>query len=459
MNSAVAIAAAVRNGSATAAEIVTTALEEVASSQTELNAFTSVDGTRAIDAANALDAAVARGEDPGPLAGVPVAIKDIIDHVGWTTTCGSSFYKHEPTESAPVVARLEAAGAIVVGRTGLHEFAFGYSSENEWWGPVRNPWDVATSPGGSSGGSGAAVGAGLVPIALGTDTGGSVRVPAALCGVLGLKVTHGRVPLHGVFPLAASLDTVGPIARTPSDLGLAFQAIAGHHPVDPWSYPEPVFGQPEPIALDGLRVGIPVQWAHRATTDDVAEGFRRFLDGLSDAGARVEEVHAPSVAPSTESEGASYPEIAAVHRNWFTAHPEAYGGEVRGRLEETMRFDLDDYIAGLRWRAGVRAAAATLFRSYDVLVTPAVGAMKKHIGVDTIEIDGTDLPYRPVLAQFASLVNHIGSPSLVAPVAGPGSPPPAVQVTGPWWSETMLIALAETLDAQNLIAVSEPPRA
>ena len=188
------------------------AIARLQEAQGVLNSATLIDANRALQRAAAIDELVVTGNEPGPLAGVPVVLKDIIDQAGRPTTCGSGFYSVVPEQAAVVVERLEAAGAVIVARTGLHEFAYGFSSENHWFGPVRNPWDPTTSPGGSSGGSATAVAAGLAPIGIGTDTGGSVRVPAALTGTMGLKVTQGRIPTRGVFPLAPSLDTVGPIA-------------------------------------------------------------------------------------------------------------------------------------------------------------------------------------------------------------------------------------------------------
>jgi Asp-tRNA(Asn)/Glu-tRNA(Gln) amidotransferase A subunit family amidase len=212
MISAAHLASSIRSGEASAEETVTEALEAIDASA--LNAFTLVDREGALTTARHIDERVAAGEDPGPLAGVPFAVKDLFDQKGLVNTAGSSFYRVVPGKTATAVRRLERAGAVAVGRTGLHEFAFGFSSENHWFGPVHNPWNPETSPGGSSGGSAAAVASGLTPVALGTDTGGSVRVPAALCGLVGLKVTHGRIPISGVFPLAPSLDTVGPITTS-----------------------------------------------------------------------------------------------------------------------------------------------------------------------------------------------------------------------------------------------------
>ena len=199
------IAHSVRTDRLTVRSSIEEALEAAAAKQPNINAFTEIDADGALARADQLDRQHAEGRELGPLAGVPIVLKDLIDHAGHVTTCGSSFYRHQATSSAEAVERLEAAGGVIIGRSGLHEFAFGFSSENPWFGPVRNPWNADESTGGSSGGSAAAVSAGIVPLAIGTDTGGSVRVPAALCGAWGLKVTHGRIPLNGVFPLAALL--------------------------------------------------------------------------------------------------------------------------------------------------------------------------------------------------------------------------------------------------------------
>ena len=241
------ISLTVRNGTRTASDVVEEYVEVARVRNPDLNAFTEIDRDGALRQASLID----EGTRTGPLAGVPIALKDLIDHTGHVTTAGSAFYRHQPAASATVVDRLEAAGAIIMGRTGLHEFAFGFSSENPWFGPVRNPWNTDLSPGGSSGGSAVAVAAGMSPAAIGTDTGGSVRVPAALCGIVGLKVTHGRIPLTGIFPLAGSLDTVGPLALTTGDARLLYEAMKGFDRSDPWSAPR---GQTSPT---GTSLGVP----------------------------------------------------------------------------------------------------------------------------------------------------------------------------------------------------------
>ena len=445
------VVAAVATGRRTARSFVTAAAA-AASAQT-LNAFTAVEGDSAADGADAVDGAVAAGDDPGALAGVPVALKDIIDHAGRVTTCGSSFLRDKAASTATVVDRLERAGAVIVGRTGLHEFAYGFSSENEWWGPVRNPWDPATSPGGSSGGSAAAVAAGIVPLAIGTDTGGSVRVPAALCGCCGLKVTHGRIPLTGVFPLAPSLDTVGPIATCVADLIAAYLVMAGEDPSDPWSAPRPVTSPGPAARLAGLRVGVPTPWAERPLDDPVAAGFATALDRLAAAGVRVSRVAAPALDPSRLPR-ASYAEVAAVHRAWFTEDPGRYGPSVRHRLAADMSHTPDAITAAAAWRAGLRHAAARVFAAVDVLATPTVAVSRKVIGVDTVVVAGEAEPYRPALSWFTALVNQMGVPALALPIAVSGSPPPSLQVIAPWWEEARLLEIGLALEEAGITATT-----
>ncbi len=448
------IAGAVRRGERSTVDVIAQHLAAAAASQDRLNAFTRILEGEAMARAEQIDAAVAAGDDPGPLAGAPIAVKDLIDQEGIPTTNGSSLAVDPASSTATCVARLEAAGAIVIGRTGLHEYAFGFSSENHWFGPVRNPWDVSTSPGGSSGGSGAAVGGGIVAGALGTDTGGSVRVPAALCGVVGLKVSHGRVPLTGVYPLAASFDTVGPIAASIADAAILYTAMAGHDPADPWSLPQPVTAPGEPAALGDITFGVPHPWVDRDLDADVAAGWQHFLEAVSAAGSRVVELDVAELDFPGRITEAMYPEVAAVHRRRFAAAPDTYGPEVRRRIAAALETDMDDYLAGLAWRRRIRLAATDAMESCDVLVTPSVAALKKTIGVDTIELAGKPVGYRAALSCFSALVNQMGLPALSMPVAVPGSPPPSVQIIGPMWSEHRLLEVGSALEAASITAAS-----
>lgn len=440
------IAAETRRKERLARDTVAGSLLQAEAQQERLNVNTLIDRDRAIERAEAIDAMVEAGTDPGPLAGVPVALKDLIDHAGRPTKCGSSFYSEVPDRSARVVERLEQAGAVIVTRTGLHEFAYGFNSENEWFGPVRNPLDPELSTGGSSGGSAAAVAGEQVPVAIGTDTGGSVRVPAALCGIYGLKVTHGRVPLTGVFPLASSLDTVGPLARTIDDLSLAYLAIAGYDASDPWSVDQPVVrpGSARPD-LQGLRIGLPVAWLDRGpVTDQVAEAFAEAVAAIRGMGATVQELHDPVLAPPGHIAELAGGEIAALHRRW-KSEGKQYGTEVSARLDAALDVDLDAYVEANRWRAEVRQHAAAAFFRFDLLLTPTTGATRKTIGVDAIETSTGQHHHRTVLSWFTALVNTIGAPALAAPLTSDQTPPPSLQLIGPWWTEHRLLEVGATL--------------
>ena len=453
------IARAVADGETTAVATLDDCLERSLAAQSSLNAFTllDVEGSRA--AAARVDARRAAGERLGPLAGVPIAVKDLIDQAGLPNTCGGSFSPQVPAESAPCVTRLETADAVIVGRTGLHEFAFGFSSENHWFGPVHNPWDTKLSPGGSSGGSSAAVAAGLVPGALGTDTGGSVRVPAALCGVVGLKVTHGRIPLRGVYPLAPSIDTVGPIARTVTDAGILYRTMAGDDPADPWSIPMPVDPARGPVDLSGLRFGVPLPWTAAPMVPEVRGSFDNVCEALAAAGAEVVELQFPELDMPGMLQPSVYFEVAAVHRERWHEAPDAYGPDVSRRLADVFTYTADDYLESLAWRRSCRAAADRALATVDVLITPTAAALRKPIGQETIDVAGREVSYRSPISHFTALVNHIGLPALALPLNTPGLPPPSLQMIGPAWSEERLLSIGLALEQVALVATQTPPYA
>jgi aspartyl-tRNA(Asn)/glutamyl-tRNA(Gln) amidotransferase subunit A len=451
-----AVAAAVASGAVTASEIVAEHLDRIEATQDRLNAFTLVDHEGALAAAAGIDTRVAAGEPVGPIAGVPVAVKDLIDQAGRPNTAGSSYPTALPAVSAPVITRLERAGAVIIGRTGLHEYAFGFSSENHWFGPVRNPWNPDLSPGGSSGGSAVAVSAQLAASAIGTDTGGSVRVPAALCGVVGLKVTHGRVPLTGVYPLAPSLDTVGPIARNTNDAALVYSAIAGYEPSDPWSAPEPVPGTGNPPAPETITIGIPHPWVDLPQTDFVAASFVAACADLQQAGFAMVDLDLPALEPRIEIEHIAYPEVAMIHAARWHEHPETYGPDVAERVAEASEVDPRAYVAAQRWRAGVRHSAEEALTRCDFLLTPAVAATAKPIGEETIEVAGRLVSYRPQLSRFSALVNQTGLPALVLPLDRSGTPPPSIQLIGPRWGEHRLLELGLTMERIGISRYRQP---
>ncbi len=451
------LARAVRDGEVTAAQMIGAALDVAEASQPDLNAFTTIDREEALAAAARVDEQVARGQNPGPLAGVPIGLKDLIDQAGVATTNGAEFETTPAKESATVVQRLEEAGAVIIGRTGLHEFAFGFTSENLHFGPVRNPWDLSLSPGGSSGGSAAAVAAGIVPAAIGTDTGGSIRVPAALCGVVGLKVTHGRIPLTGTTPLAPSLDTVGPIARSVADATAIYLAIAGDDAADPWSAPVRVDRPGASRDPSTLFVGVPRQWMEHPVDRITRDAFRNTLDRLATLGATIETVDEPILEITEASANAAAAEVYQVHRERWESEPDKYGTDVAARIRRAQTIGLDAAIDAMAWDAGVRHALDRIFGRFDVLVTPTVGSTRKVIGDDDMDIDGERIFHRAVIAEYTWPVNRAGNPALALPIESNGTPPASLQVIGPRWGEASLLAIGLGLEEAGIVQVEEPP--
>jgi Asp-tRNA(Asn)/Glu-tRNA(Gln) amidotransferase A subunit family amidase len=422
----------------TAVERVQTALERAHATQDTVNAFISIDDERALERAAEIDRGVAAGLDMGPLAGVPVGLKDIIDHEGRVTTCGSAFYAEMATTTAPAVARLEAAGAIIIGRTNLHEWAFGFNSENAHWGSVRNPWNLATSAGGSSGGSGAAVAAGITPIAIGTDTGGSVRVPAALCGAFGLKVTYGRIPLDGVFPLAQSIDTVGPLADSMSGIELSYRAMSGDD--------DPLRERRQ------LRLGIPEPWLRGGPfQEDVRAAYEAALLALRGLGHEVHPIEMPETMPSRHIIGA-LAEVASVHRE-FRSQGKPYDPAVEKRIIEQEQVTPEEEAEAREWQRMLRQQFADAFATVDFLITPTVPARAKVIGQDEIG----EKHHRAVLSYFTSIVNHALHPAIALPLIGSGAPPASLQVIGPLLSETRLIGLGRWLEEEGISGFTPAP--
>lgn len=422
----------------TATERVKRALAGAHATQDTLNAFISIDDERALERAAGIDDRIGQGEDVGPLAGVPIAIKDLFDHEGRTTTCGSAFYAEVADTTAESVKRLEVAGAVIIGRTNLHEFAFGFTSENEHWGPVRNPWDPATSAGGSSGGTGVAVAAGITPIAIGTDTGGSVRVPAALCGIFGLKVTYGRIPLHGVFPLVPDIDTVGPLADSMENLAVSYRVLSGDETREP--------------DRRALRLGVPEPWYEGAPMADHIRGaFEGTVAALRGLGHEVHPIQMPDTKPSHHIIGA-IAAVAEVHEG-FRNERRKYGTAVEARIEMVEKTTPEERAEARDWQRMIRERFADALATVDFLLTPTCPVSRKIIGQDMIG----DKSHTTVLSYFTALVNHALHPAIAVPIANSGAPPASLQVIGGLGSESDLIGLGRWLENAGIVGFTPPP--
>jgi len=458
-DTAARIAADVAVGRRRATDVVTQTLESIAARNPALNAFTAVTAERALARAAAIDASVAAGRPVGPLAGVPFAVKNLIDVAGLPTLAGSRINRDRPPAAADatLVTRLEAAGAVLVGALNMGEYAYDFTGENTHDGPSRNPHDTGRMSGGSSGGSGAAVGGALVPIALGSDTNGSIRVPASFCGVFGLKPTYGRLSRAGSFPFVSSLDHLGPLARCTADLALAYDAMQGpdaHDPVCADRGAEPAM----PTLNDGI-AGLSVARAggyFRAGTS--AEALSA-LDAVATALDATREIALPEAARAraaayviTASEG------AALHLPRLRTRAEEFDPAVRDRLIAGALIPAAIVAQAQKFRRWYRAAVLRVFETVDVILAPATPCVAPLIGQKTFVLDGREIPLRPNIGIYTQPVSFIGLPVVAVPVPLPGGLPIGVQVIAAPWRETVALRVAHALEARGIVHAPEPPR-
>jgi aspartyl-tRNA(Asn)/glutamyl-tRNA(Gln) amidotransferase subunit A len=468
--SAVEIAAAVRSGERRAIDIVEAHLARIAAREDEIHAFNTVLADDARAAADAVDAAVAAGRDPGPLAGVPVALKDNLCTRGVATTCSSRILEGwKPPYDATVVERLRAAGAVIVGKTNLDEFAMGSSTENSAFGPTRNPRDPSRVPGGSSGGSAAAVAAGFATLALGSDTGGSIRQPAALCGVVGVKSTYGTVSRYGLVAFASSLDQIGPLAANVEDAAALLEAIWGHDECDSTSIARPMPSLRATLdgGVDGLRVGIVEELTD---VDGIAPEVRDAVEAaalaLEKEGATVERVSLPSsayalsayylIAPAEASsnlaryDGVRYglrvdaPDVATMNAS---TRDTGFGPEVKRRIMlGTYALSAGYYDAyygqAQRVRTLIVRDFARAYKRFDVLLAPTSPTVAFELGARTSD------PLAMYLSDVCTIPSNLsGDPAISVPWGTAGLPI-GVQVLAPALSEPLMFRVARAIEAQ-----------
>ncbi|MEZ5380424.1 MAG: Asp-tRNA(Asn)/Glu-tRNA(Gln) amidotransferase subunit GatA [Microthrixaceae bacterium] len=468
--SAVTLAAAVRAGERTARDAVDESLAAIDERNGELNAFLTLTGDQARAAADAVDRKVAAGENPGPLAGVPIALKDNLVTRGVPTGCASRILAGwVPPYDATVVRQLAEAGAVTVGKTNMDEFAMGSSTENSAFGPTRNPLDTERVPGGSSGGSAAAVAAGMVPLALGSDTGGSIRQPASLCGVVGVKSTYGTVSRLGLVAYGSSLDQIGPLATNVADAALLLEVIGGHDPGDSTSLdrPAPEVSSHLDDGVDGLRVGVVSELMGEGIAPDVAARIRAAAEALAAAGATVEEVSIPAisaclsayyvVAPAEASsnlarfDGVRYGnrvEAANVTDMMVATRTQGFGDEVKRRImlgTYALSAGYYDafYATAQKVRTVLRAEFDAVYANHDVLLCPASPTTAWRLG------EKTDDPLTMYLSDVCTIPSNLaGHPAASVPFgADAAGLPIGVQILGPALGEVNLFRAAATLEA------------
>ncbi len=470
---AVEIAAAVRTGGRSARAVVEEALAAAEAAEPELHAFNCLMTDRALAAADGIDATLAAGDDPGPLAGVPIALKDNLCTRGVPTTCSSKILQGwRPPYDATVVSRLAAAGAVAIGKTNLDEFAMGSSTENSAFGPTRNPWDTSRVPGGSSGGSAAAVAAGLVPLGLGSDTGGSIRQPAAFSGIVGLKPTYGLVSRYGLIAFASSLDQIGPLTCTVADAALLLEVIGGHDPADSTSLPVEV--PPLSAVLDdgveGLRIGL-VTTVKPHVAGYEFEAAEQAAAALEAAGAKCAEVEIPEfmhalpayylIAPAEASsnlaryDGVRYglrvdaPDVAAMNAR---TREEGFGPEVKRRIMlGTYALSAGYYDAyygqAQRVRTLIVQAFERAYEQFDVLLTPTTPSAAFRFGEKTAD------PLAMYMSDLCTIPSNLsGHPAVSVPFSlAPDSSeaprmPIGVQVLAPALAEQLMFRVAAAVE-------------
>ncbi len=462
-------AARIRRRELTATDLLQALLARIDQLNPKLNAFITVARESALREAAALDAEAAAGHVRGPLHGVPLAIKDNIDTAGIRTTVGSLVFDDRvPSADAFVVSQLRRAGALVLGKANLHEFAMGGSSATSYFGPVRNPWSLDRVPGGSSGGSAAAVIADLAPGALGTDTGGSIRIPAAWCAVVGLKPTYGLVSLRGIFPLIYSLDHCGPITRSVEDAALLLTAMVGYdkHDVASIEHPPEIYSETMRQPVSGLRLGIPREPFFDRLDHDTAAAVEAAITVLRGLVHSVQDVHLPAT-DALDWTILRAAEVEAVHEDLFRRQSGSYSLQTRGVVEGTVK-ELNDPsetassraadIVRAGWQlAQLRKAVDDAFDGFDLVALPTnrVGPPTIH---DALEREEKPSPVEPENTFNSLAFNLYGIPALSIPCGfTPGGLPIGLMIAGPRFSEGRVLALAAAYERSTPWHQRRPP--
>jgi aspartyl-tRNA(Asn)/glutamyl-tRNA(Gln) amidotransferase subunit A len=437
-------------------ELTEAHLRRIDAHDTHLNSFITITSDHALTQARAADAELTRGIRRGPLHGIPLALKDLYDTAGIRTTAGSTFFADRiPDTDARVVTLLYQAGAVLLGKLNMHEWALGVTNINPHYGPSRNPWDPSRITGGSSGGAAAALAAGLCMGALGSDTGGSIRIPASLCGIVGLKPTFGRVSLQGVIPLSWNLDHAGPMARTVTDAALLLQAIAGYDPDDPVSVALPVDNLLATLdaGVTGWRIALATD-AHFGEADpEVISAVRRAATVFEELGARVEAVDLSQGREAAQMNALmTTSDAAAFHRDRLRDHPHRFGADVLARMERGAQFTSTEYILARRFQSEWRRRLERFFDQFDLLLTPATPITAPVIeGLDAIEAARQ-------LTRCTAPFNLAGLPALSLPCGlSAAGLPIGLQIVAAPWNEARVLRAGRAFENATQWHRQTPP--
>ena len=454
----VGIARAIRAGEISAKAVVSAVLERITTKNEPFNCFTAVTTDTALAQAERIDRVIAQGENPGPLAGVPFAVKNLFDIAGLTTLAGSKINAENPpaTRDATAIARLKQAGAVLVGALNMDEYAYGFVTENSHYGATRNPHDPTRIAGGSSGGSAAAVAAGLVPLTLGSDTNGSIRVPASLCGIFGLKPTYGRLSRAGVFLFSSSFDHIGPFARSVRDIATTFDILQGADVSDPICTTRP----PEPClpqlnrGIENLRIAVADGYFAKGGEPEVFEAVAKV--------ARVLDVSASVTIPEPQrARAAAYiitaSEGANLHFANLRSRPQDFDPATRDRFLAGALIPATWYIQAQRFRQWYRDRVREIFQNVDIILAPTTPCVAPPLGQEKMMIAGEEVLVRPNLGLFTQPLSFIGLPVLSVPIQRPGALPLGMQIIAAPYNEALILRVAAVLEAQGIVSAPVVP--
>ena len=441
---------ALRDGKISCVELLNECLHTIEHLNPDLNAFITVTASDARKRAAELDEELANGIDRGPLHGIPIAHKDLICTKGQRCTAGSKLFEnYMPDFSATVAVRMHDAGTVMVGKTGLHELAYGITSSNPHFGVIRNPHDRDRIPGGSSGGSGVAVATGMALLATGTDTGGSIRIPASFCGIVGLKPTYGRVSRYGVKPLGQSLDHIGPMAQTVRDAAIALHAMAGYDDRDPSSSRREVleYVPPSPCSIAGQRIGVPRNYFFDAVSTEVRAAVEEMVRLSQSLGARVVPVKVPDVeALNVVARTILLAEASAVLEPHLSDRTK-FGHDVLALLDQGRLVPATDYINAQRLRRFLMQEWRLIFSAVDCLFTPTTPTPAPRIGQTEVDLDGEKHDVRLATTRFMRGINVLGLPALSIPCGKTAEGLPiGLQIIGRAWEEHVLLRIGAALE-------------
>jgi len=454
---ATSIAAGIRGQEFSAKSVVTEALARIEAGDKALNCFTTVLAEQAIADADAVDQAISQGNDPGVLAGVPFAVKDLFDIAGITTLAGSKINADRPAalQDATLITRLKQSGAVLLGGLNMDEYAYGFVTENSHYGDTHNPHDLSRVAGGSSGGSAAAVAGGLVPFTLGSDTNGSIRVPASFCGIFGLKPTYGRLSRAGAYLFVSSLDHLGPFARSTRDLAQLFDLLQGADPSDPICTdrpPElclPQLGK----GIEGLRIAIAADYFQQGAEPEVLAAVEQVAAALgATATVSIPEAHRARAAAFliTASEGSN------LHLEDLRTRAQDFDPATRDRFLAGALIPATWYLQAQRFRQWYRDRVQELFTQVDIILAPATPCPAPLLGQKTLVLDGVEVPLRPNLGVYTQPLSFIGLSIVAVPVQRSGQLPIGVQVIAAPYNEALALRVAAFLEAKGVVSAPVP---